>query len=461
MAFDQKIQTETMTRQFENLVEEGKYAKAAALLGDIPDQKAALFITGLSSREALSFFDTAGQTVITSLLQSLNPIRLSHFLKSLKTEDAIKLCVNLPTNVIVDVLHEMDDEWRDLLFEIIPDDQRVLIGSISNYSEDQVGARMSVDFLSVRKGTSLEELRNMIKNASNPGKYVGHNVYVLDSDDHLLGKVSWKSILFSPSDSMLYESMDVHLMCALDTDSVVQAAMIFQQVESADVPVVNADGLLVGVLGLDVAFGVIAQEATVHTGYNGCFVVSDENVFTPVIGSVRRRLPWMALNVFLNLGAVALISTFEGAIEESPILAAFLPMITDMGGNTGIQSLSVAVRGIALGEATFSDLCSVIAKELSVGAINGTFLGVQFGVIVFLFSRNMTLVLCASIALGVNIWVACVVGGIFPFLLKRCGFDPAMMSGPLITTISDATGVAVYLGLATLLLRGELDQDAD
>jgi len=162
----------------------------------------------------------------------------------------------------------------------------------------------------------------------------------------------------------------------------------------------------------------------------------------------------MAGNVFLNLVAVAVITGFEETIAQVAILAAFLPMITDMGGNVGIQSLSVAIRSIALGEAHIRDVRKAMRKELIVGACNGVVLGALFGMIALAMRGQWLLGLVAGTALGINVVVAGVVGGCLPFLIKRLGKDPAMMTGPLLTTITDVTGITIYLGLSTLLLAG-------
>jgi len=167
---------------------------------------------------------------------------------------------------------------------------------------------------------------------------------------------------------------------------------------------------------------------------------------------VRKRLPWMMSNIFLNLGAVYVISSFESTLVQVAILAAFLPMITDMGGNVGIQALSVSIRSMALGEARLGDVWKAVRKETVIGMINGLALGLVFSIIAFAIQGNAILGLVAGVALGVNVLVAGLVGGTMPFLIKRMGQDPAMMTGPVLTTITDITGVTIYLGLSTVFL---------
>lgn len=164
----------------------------------------------------------------------------------------------------------------------------------------------------------------------------------------------------------------------------------------------------------------------------------------------------MAGNIFLNLGAVAVISSFEGTIEAVAALAIFLPMITDMGGNVGIQALSVSIRSIALGEVRLNDFWKATRKEITIGLVNGLALGALFAAIAFALRGDPTLGIIAGSALAVNVFLAGIIGGTLPFLIKKLGKDPAMMTGPVLTTITDITGVTIYLGLSTIFLASML-----
>jgi len=152
------------------------------------------------------------------------------------------------------------------------------------------------------------------------------------------------------------------------------------------------------------------------------------------------------------MGAVAVITGFEETIATVAILAAFIPMITDMGGNVGIQALSVAIRSIALGEARLRDLRKVLRKEVLIGVVNGLSLGLIFAVIAYFMRGDALLALLAGVALGVNVLVAGIIGGALPFLIRAIGKDPAMMTGPILTTITDISGVSIYLGLSTVYI---------
>jgi magnesium transporter len=161
----------------------------------------------------------------------------------------------------------------------------------------------------------------------------------------------------------------------------------------------------------------------------------------------------MAANIIFNLLAVTIIAGFENTLAQVVMLAAFLPMITDMGGNIGIQAIGVAIRGLALGKVSFHNLWQVLRKEVVVGLVNGLLLGLQIGVIAYFWKGNIYLGMVITAAMWINVLLAGVVGTTIPFIFRRLGKDPAMMSGAFLTTITDATGLFIFLGLATLVMH--------
>lgn len=249
--------------------------------------------------------------------------------------------------------------------------------------------------------------------------------------------------------------MTPNLVAVYTDDDAVMASQLLRNRRLQMLPVLNENDRIVGVVLLDDAIEVLSlnmADMFMHMGASS----ADETFYTPPLSSVKKRLPWMAGNVFLNFGAVAVIASFEATIEAIAALAIFLPMITDMGGNVGIQALSVSIRSIALGEVRLSEYWRAARKEIIVGLMNGLALGLLFAVIAYYVQSSMILGLVAGTALAINVLVAGIVGGTLPFLIKRWGGDPAMMTGPVLTTITDITGVSIYLGLSTYFLMNLL-----
>jgi len=333
---------------------------------------------------------------------------------------------------------------------LIPNEYKDDVEEIVTYEEESVGAYMEKDFLTGFKDDLVKDAIDMLSKARGEIDNTDY-IYVINEDDKLLGVVSVQELAFAARNERLENIMTAKVHVARVNELAIEAARLMKYRKFKLLPVLDSKDRLVGVMALHEAIDLLSEElAEDFVSISGAS--AEESYFTPPKEAIKMRLPWMAANVFLNLGAVAVISTFEDTIAQVAILAAFIPMITDMGGNVGIQALSVSIRSIALGEVQVDDVKRVLRKELSIGLINGLALGLLFSIIAFVLQRDPLIGLIAGAALGFNVIVAGVVGGTIPFLIKKIGKDPAMMTGPVLTTITDITGVTIYLGLSTIFL---------
>ena len=370
-------------------------------------------------------------------------------LKSYTDQEKAVLLENMPAHHAADILYVMNDDEVNTLHELITPELNNTLKTLLKYDEGTAGSAMSEFFLQVSPGTSVKEALEGIKDIPGEGLQRSY-IYVIDKNKHPQGVVSVKDLVRSDPETIIDKVMTKQLMAANVNDKETDAAQLLRSRRYEMIPVLNDEGQMLGVITLEDALEILEKNMAgqfMNLGGN-----IEESFFTPPLGSVKKRLPWMMVNVFLNLGAVAVIASFEETIEAVAILAVFLPMITDMGGNVGIQSLSVSIRSIALGEVRLSDYLKATKKEVVIGLINGLALGLLFSIIALLMMGNMTLGLVAGAALTINVFIAGIVGGTLPFLIKKIGKDPAMMTGPVLTTITDITGVSVYLGLSTMFL---------
>ncbi len=443
----------TITRWVEQLKDAVEAADASA---------AAKAAKQLSSRRVARELTGTDPVFIASILKDIEEVKAGRIagylpepvamavLGSLGIEDASALLSVIPPDHALGLLQDMDEEQRKGLIERMDEAKRAEWEARRDYDAASAGAVMTTEFIVVTPDSTVDDALDAIASAP-PEIEKSSYVYVVDDGGHPLGVASVRDLVRASRKATMDKVMIGNLLVARTNDKASDAARLLRNRRYAMLPIVNENGVLAGVLTLDDAADILARDvADQFSGMGGD--TGDENFFTRPMGAVKRRLPWMAGNVFLNLIAVAVITGFEDTIAQVAILAAFLPMITDMGGNVGIQSLSVAIRSIALGEAQIRDYRKAAVKELVVGAVNGLALGILFGVIAFAMRGRLLLGLVAGTALGVNVIVAGVVGGCLPFLIKRLGKDPAMMTGPLLTTITDVTGVTIYLGLSTLFI---------
>lgn len=439
--------------QMATAIEDGELETALELTSHLSDGRIAQILKDSEDKSALEYLEAVPGRRAGTILSILPAELTAEWLEELSPERAASLIGKMPDDSAADLLQELPESFTEKVLDELEPEFRRVVNELRVYERESVGAYMHTHFLAVPKGTTIEGTLEAIHDA--PGEIENRSyVYVVNNEGSLVGVVSIKDLIRSEPASSIDLLMNTEVVAVHPDAPVVESSQLLRNRRLQMLPVVEQERL-VGVLLLDDAIQILSKNLVdqfVHIGAAS----EDESFYTPPLGSVKKRLPWMAGNVFLNLGAVAVISSFEGTIEAVAALAVFLPMITDMGGNVGIQALSVSIRSIALGEVRLNDYWRASKKEIVVGLINGLALGLLFAVLAYILRGSPVLGLVAGTALAVNVFVAGIVGGTLPFLIKRMGYDPAMMTGPVLTTITDITGVTIYLGLSTILLSSLL-----
>jgi magnesium transporter len=277
-------------------------------------------------------------------------------------------------------------------------------------------------------------------------------LYVVDDRRHLVGVVSLRRLLLVSPETPLKRIMTADLISArvdMDQEEVARQVAAYNLLA---IPVVDEENKLVGIITVDDVIDVIKDEATEDI-YRLAGVAGDERAFTPAKESFRKRLPWLGINLLTAFLAAAVVGLFEGTIDLFPVLAVFMPIVAGMGGNAGTQTLTVVVRGIALGELTWSNSRKALLKEVVVGLGNGIVLGAAAALIVWLVRGNPTLGLVLGMAMIINMFVAAAAGTLVPLGLRAASIDPALASSVFITTMTDMFGFFSFLGLATVFAR--------
>ncbi len=404
-----------------------------------PEETVIPFLKGLRWQRAARVAAWLPEELTLDLMENLTPAEQQEFISRLDSDE------------LTDLLDHLPEEERQKYIGLFLPDQQEEVKQLAEYVPDSVGGHMEKEYLTIHQDqTARDALEKMRQARQQQIDNIGY-IYVIDESGGLKGVASSQMLAFADRDAAMKDFMITRLQVARVDEEAVEAARVLRYRRYKMLPVLDKEDRLVGVLTLDTAIDLLAEEMT------GDFVSfagtsEEESFFTSPRKAIKMRLPWMVGNIFLNLGAVAVISSFEDTIAQIAILAAFLPMITDMGGNVGIQALSVSIRSMALGEVQPGEVAIELKKEALIGLFNGAVLGGLFALLAFLLERNPLIGLVAGIALGINVLVAGIVGGTLPFIIKKLGRDPAMMTGPFLTTITDITGVSIYLGLSALLL---------
>jgi len=319
-----------------------------------------------------------------------------------------------------------------------------------SYEEDSVGGLMDYDMVTLRDDITLEvALRYLRRLGELPDQT--DKLFIVDSQDHLKGVLPLKRLLTLDPDSTIREVMVEDVVVFQSTDEARAAAQAFERYDLVTAPVVDDGNRLIGRLAVDVVMDYIREEAEAEKlGLAG--LREEEDLFASVWKSVQNRWAWLAVNLVTALIASRVIGLFEGSIEKLVALAALMPIVAGIGGNSGNQTITMIVRALALGQLQATATRKLLRKELGVAGLNGLLWGSVMGVIAYLLYKNIFLSMVITGAMTLNLLLAAVMGVMIPLFMTKFGRDPAVGSSVLITAITDSGGFFIFLGLATVFL---------
>ena len=373
-----------------------------------------------------------------ALLATRPAEEIAKLAQDIASDDAAALIDNLPEELSAAVLHLMRPK------------ESTVVENLLEYAERTAGRIMNPNVFALNEDITVGEAITEIQ-SSRDVEMVFY-LYVVDERRHLVGVVSLRRLLLVSPETPLKRIMTADLISAradVDQEEVARQVAAYNLLA---IPVVDAENKLVGIITVDDVIDVIKDEATEDI-YRLAGVAGDERAFTPAKESLRKRLPWLGINLLTAFLAAAVVGLFEGTIDLFPVLAVFMPIVAGMGGNAGTQTLTVVVRGIALGELTWGNSRKALLKEVAVGLGNGIVLGATAAVVVWLVRGSPTLGLVLGMAMIINMFVAAAAGTLVPLGLRAANVDPALASSVFITTMTDMFGFFSFLGLATVFAR--------
>ena len=412
-------------------------ADAAELLDTLDDdeQRARLF-RQLDDARAAAVLILVSEPILENLLAQIPEERLQAIVATLESDDAADILAELPRDKVERLLQAIPPR--------ISADVRVLM----RYDEESAGGIMQREFVAVHRRATVQQAIEAVRRRAADVPDI-HNVYVVDETQRLVGIMPLRSLILSPGGAAVESVMQPDPIVAHTGMDQEEVAGLFSKYDLLALPVVDAAGRIVGRITIDDAVDVIEEEASEDI-YRLAGLGNDASVLESPWQSVRRRLPWLIVNLATALFAASVVAFFEGTIQRVAIAAAFMTMVAGSGGNAGVQTLAVVVRGLALGELTFLNARRVIVKELAAGAVNGLVLGVIAGVIAYTWKGLPAIGFIIGAAIVGNLCIASLVGVLVPLGLKWCGVDPAVASAVVLTTFTDVCGFAFFLGLTTL-----------
>lgn len=364
---------------------------------------------------------------------------------------AADIIEELDSDIQADVIGELDQEDADAILAEMDAEEAADVRHLVGYDDDTAGGLMVAEAFTFHESDTVGAVLHRFVSADEDfERYRGQHPYVIDRDGRPVGVVSLRSLLTSRRNTRLTEIMTKPIT-VLASASIDVLQGLFDKYPFLGLPVVEADGRLVGVVAR-AAVDLAALERAESDGLRRHGVVGDELRSMPLAMRARRRLAWLSANIVLNIMAASVISAYEETLAAVIAIAIFLPMVSDMSGCSGNQAVAVTMRELSLGLVRPVDMGRVWVKEASVGLINGAALGLLIGIVAWVWKGSFYLGLVIGTALALNTLIAVSIGGIVPLLLKRIGQDPAVASGPLLTTITDMAGFFLVLSLASALM---------
>ncbi len=449
---DPVIETDdtAIREELEAALEQADGQRLTELVESVPSHDALRHVLRLKGEEREKLVSLISPEAAAELVEEAPEEMAAALIESLDTAVAAKIMEALQSDTQADIVHELDREDAEaILAEMNPEDAAGA-RDLARYEPDTAGGLMEREVFLFRStdrvGTVLKRLADGDEDFE---RYRGQHPYVIDESGRLVGVVSLRGLLTSKRSSLLSEIMHEPITVTVDTP-LEELADLFEEHPFLGVPVVDAEGAPIGVVSR-----VAVAEAALEQAEQDALArhrTSDELRSMPTLLRSRRRLAWLSSNIILNIIAASVISAYEETLAAVIAIAVFLPMVSDMSGCSGNQAVGVSMRELALGLARPSDVWYVLRKELAVGVINAIVLGILIGLVAWAWKGNAYLGLVIGLALAANTLVAVSIGGTVPLLLKRFGVDPAVASGPLLTTVTDMAGFFLVLSLATVFM---------
>jgi magnesium transporter len=448
MAEIENIDIDQVLEQVRSALSEGNWDQVIALLEPLrPPDQATLF-EDLDPEEQID------------LLPRLHPRESADILEELEEQKAAEIATQLETQNLAKIVDYMEpDEAADLLKDISPEQAKQVLAEISepsevipllSYPDDSAGGMMTSVEFDLQADMTVEQAIDYLRTKS-PDEEQIYYLFVVDSSDHLVGVVSLRQLVISKPGTKIRDIMNTDVISIAAGTDREEAARLMTRYDLLALPVVDEKQCLVGMITYDDSFDVLEDEATEDIYRLGGV---PEGAVTDIKISVvmRGRLPWLALNLVTAMASATVLSVFQSTIARAAVLAAFFPIVAGVTGSAATQTLTVTVRGLALGEINIAEALPVLGREILIGLLNGLSIGGLVAIIAILWKGPPILGAIVGVATLLNMLTAGFAGVLVPIIIERLKIDPALASPILVTTTTDTLGYLIYLGLATALI---------
>ncbi len=414
---------------------------AGEYITQLPKRQRAIAFRLLNKHQAIDVFEYLPPQVQEEIINSLHDVQVAHIVEAMSPDERAELFDELPAGVVKRLLQELSPE------------QRQATATILGYSEGTAGRVMTTEYVRLRQGLTVGEALSKIRRQDEDKETI-YYAYVTDDNRKLVSVVSLRQMLFTFPDVLIGDIASDRVIKVRTEMPQEEVARIMKRYDLIAVPVVDREDRLVGIITIDDVIDILEEEATEDiqklAGISG-----DEAALSPPQVTIRKRLPWLLGNIGLYIGAASAIAPFQSVISLVPVLAVIMPILSNTSGNVAIQALSVTVRGLGVGEVTPLDTLKILRKEILAGLGTALALGIALGTLSMIWSppHERWVSIVAATVMVVNVFIAASLGTVLPMTLKRLNLDPALISGPLLTTTLDAIGFLTFLSMISVALQ--------
>lgn len=410
----------------------------------------ALYLEHSTHEELDTFIKFTNLNYQARVLEQASVDMQIRFLEALPYDEIVELFALMSNDDVVDTLGNLPLSKRKELMKEMKASETQTIETLLGYSKESAGGIMTTEFIALKKHLNVKEALLKIKKIG-PRTEVIELIFIIDDENKLVGTVDLRDIFVASDETILQDLTNIHVISVFPETDQEKVSLLVSKYDLKAIPVVNRNRELLGIITVDDIIDVIVQEHTEDmlrmVGVRGQDI-TNLSVFT----SVKRRLPWLIINLGTAFLAAFTVTMFESVIAQVVALASSMSIVTGMGGNAGNQSLNVVVRGIALGEMEFKKSWPLVFREMLVGISQGAIIGVFAGIILYLKVGNMMFGVIIFLAMVMNMLIATSFGFLIPLVIKRFNFDPALGSSILLTASTDIFGFFIFLSLAKLFL---------
>jgi magnesium transporter len=435
----QEILASGAVREASRLLRSLAPAEIAHLLESMPPAERELIWNLVDEEHDGEILLLVTDEVRAQLIRHMNPQELMAATENLDLDDLADLVQQMPSAITAEVIDALDDQRRKRLETVL------------SYSEDTAGGLMNTDTVTVRPEVTLDVVLRYLRRLSDAVPSSTDKLFVVNRDDGYLGILRLSSLVTHDPEDTVAEAMSLDMQPIHAGMSASDVARRFEAHDMLSAPVVDENGRLLGRITVDDVIDVIREEGE-HQFMSHAGLSEEEDMFAPVLSSTRRRALWLGINLATAFLASWVIGQFEETLSKLVALAVLMPIVASMGGIAGSQTLTLAIRGIALGQLSAGNARALLFKELAVGTLNSLIWAAVVAAIAGVWFNSSGIAILIAIALTINMVFAAIAGSLLPLLLQRIGIDPALAGSVLLTTVTDVVGFMAFLGLATLFL---------